>query len=190
MSENTGNGGRQEQPTEEELAAMYADYARGRTIREISEKHGWSERSIHNYKKRHDWEDKKQKAIAITKQKEIMTQAAIMDDNLATANFMINSLIKHVEDFMQTSNMNTRTIRDVASMIDSLSRSIERIVKTQAFIHHGGAEITKVHKVEEKIDWNKLINQSIEAKKEHGEAFDTKKFVKDVVDAKYRKKNE
>lgn len=170
--------------TEEELERAYKLYKAKYSIKQIAEKLGRSERTVGRWKKRDGWDARKQREHALMQQQAGMDDVAIARDSLREINCLLNTVLSTLKEA-------TCSVDDAVryrAAIKDYTASLDKIVRLSAFIQHGGADISKSHNITEKYDWSKLVKIGLNQKKIHGEDFDEEKFVKEAINAEFKKK--
>lgn len=125
-------------------------------------------------------ENKQAKALIGAGQDDVIEET--FERALAVAYTLVTDIQKKQIEEANGVDVTPVTARTVKEMTDI----VERLVKLKLLKDNGGATKVKVEKTVNKIDWNELINQSMELKKKHGEDFDDNKFVKDVINAEFK----
>lgn len=185
MSEESKDAkGNREVSSYQEREKGYKLWSRGYVIADIAEKLGYSERTIYRWKDGDEWEDRREKETAIARKQEQLTEAELAVENIHTLNRLLHKAISLLEDAMGS----TKDLLTYRGAIRDYGNLLDKTVRALAFVDNGGADQTKVHSTNEKLDWNELIKQSLEAKKLYGEDFDDREFAKKVIESKFKKK--
>lgn len=161
----------------------YKLWKKGYSMADIASKINKSERTLYRWKDEREWDERLDKEKALVKQQETMTEVELARENLTNLNRLLHRAIGILEDSMGSAEdlvMLRGAVRDYGNLMD-------KVIRAMAFVDNGGADMTRVKKTEEKLDWNQLIHQSLEAKKEYGDQFDEKEFAKKAIDAAFNR---
>lgn len=158
---------------------MYEQFCKGLTLKEIAETYQISYRTIVRYSKDGNWSEEKAKL------KEELKDLETVDDQADLPSKAIDSTLRALNKMAADLNRDIQTGKEPTVNYKNLVDALDKAVKLRMHVDTGGVTKTEhtVNKKVQTLDWNKLIESAVKAKKEHGEGFNEKEFLKNVIDA-------
>ena len=160
---------------------------------DIEKTHKISARTLVRWAKEHEWDERWEKELAIAEYHSITAKTSIMNDSLDTSIVIMDKLVRSLHRMEEEFSDNPLGVVSLNKTIKDYVSSLDKLIRLKMFVQNGGMDKTQVNKnihiKQEKLDWNMLISQCVNLKKEHGNNFDDMKFVKSAVDAAYKKKD-
>ena len=175
--------GRISEMTEIERELMYQEYLSGKSARSIAIKNNVSIISMHNYVNRNHWKERRallQEEMAVT---ETIPKEELRRKTAKEAGLFLGKYISEARIMLESGNIHDINMSRIKQAVDSF----DKIVRLEEFIENGGKDVKEVNVKKQTLDWNQAIEQSIRAKKEHGEDFNEKEFLSKVIDAEVKK---
>ena len=172
----------------------YILYAQGYNKTQISKQIGVARKTIINWSQKHEWDKR------LAKQKEAETpldpenlkplrlddadKQFLQEQTISKGMRTLYTLMNRVESAV-LSNQEDDLKVNIKTLVDAL----DKFYRLQVFLRDGGVDKKEVHVKKESIDWTTIIQESIAAKKEHGESFDEKEFLKKAMSRSLGKDN-
>lgn len=164
--------------TELDKEVMLNDYISGLTVKEVAAKHKINYRRLLRIATDSKWTDRKAMVEAGVKDVANIPNDVLQDQAITKILRVLHKIAEDTEKSLFNGD-DALARMNIKSMVDS----IDKIVRLKMHVANGGVETKNVNVRKQTVDWNKLIEQSVEAKKKFGEDFDEKEFLKDVIDA-------
>lgn len=158
---------------------MFEQFCKGMTLKEIAEVYQISYRTIVRYSTDGNWSEEKAKL------KEELKGLEVVDDQADLPSKAIDSTLRALNKMAADLNRDIQSGREPTVNYKNLVDALDKAVKLRMHVDTGGVTKTEhtVNKKTQTVDWNRLIETMVKAKKEHGESFNEKAFIKDVIDA-------
>ena len=172
---------------------MYQKWVRKIPITKIAEELGISTKTVHKYKNKDEWEsrkereDKENRALAEVSRELIALNAEdIRNRSIKEIEMALYFRAKRIREAMERGD----AVDGIAGELQKLASTLEKHQNVETKQSTGGVKRSEVHIKQEKIDWNEIIKLSIEARKQHGNNFDERKFIADAIKASTGDDNE
>jgi hypothetical protein len=163
--------------TDMDKEVMYHDFCTGMSLVDISKKHDVSYRSIIRYAQEGDWKSRRELQLAGVDEVDLKPSDLLQSEAIDKALRVLHKIATDTEIGLFGGNPELlRT--NVKTMVDA----IDKLVRLKMHVESGGVDKREVHVKKESMDWNKIIEMSVKAKKEKGDNFDEEEFLRNVMD--------
>lgn len=167
---------------------LYQQFKRGdKTLKDIAKDAGISYQTVLKYKDKGNWEDRKLKEANDMLELQAKSNSDVQLVGKDAVASLVKSLFKMAQDLEETVFYDSNT--NIPIPMKTIVECLDKLLRLQHFLKTDGKSISEKNVKVQTINWNQLIQQSIEAKKTNPN-FNEEDFAKQVIDVAFTDKED